>query len=105
MNVGRTDVNIVASGQMELLRFANGCVVQQSIYAAAALGIADLLSDGPLTIAELARRVDVNEEALYRILRLLAVHGIFEQTAPRTFGNSELSHYLRADVPGSLRAA
>jgi len=105
MNVEGRDVNIVASGQMELLRFANGCVVQQSIYAAAALGIADLLSDGPLTIAELATRVDVNEEALYRILRLLAGHGIFEQTAPRTFGNSELSHYLRADVPGSLRAA
>jgi hypothetical protein len=95
----------VAAGQMELLRFANGVVVQQSIHAAAALGIADLLKDGPLTTAELAKRVEVNEAALYRVLRLLAGHGIFEETAPRTFGNSELSHYLRADVPGSLRAA
>ena len=95
----------VAAGQMELLRFANGVVVQQSIHAAAALGIADLLKGGPLTTAELAKRVEVNEAALYRILRLLAGHGIFEETAPRTFANSELSHYLRADVPGSLRAA
>lgn len=95
----------VAAGQMELLRFANALVVQQSIYVAAALGIADLLKDGPLTAAELAQRVEVNEAALYRVLCLLAGSGIFQETAPRTFGNSELSHYLRADVPGSLRAA
>lgn len=95
----------VGAGQMELLRFANGVVVQQSIYAAAALGIADLVKDGPLTTAELARRVEVNEEALHRVLRLLAGYGIFQETAPRTFGNSELSYYLRADVPVSLRAA
>jgi hypothetical protein len=89
---------------MQLLQFANGVVVQQSIHVAAVLGVADLLKDGPLTVAELAKRVEVDEGALYRILRLLAGHGIFEETAPRTFGNSELSHYLRADVPGSLRA-
>ena len=95
----------VAAGQMELLRFANGAVVQQCIYAAAALAIADLLKDGPLSTAELAQRVEVNEAALYRVLRLLAGAGIFQETAPRTFGNNELSHYLRADVPGSVRAA
>jgi DNA-binding Lrp family transcriptional regulator len=93
-----------ATGPMHLLQFANGVVVQQGIHAAAVLGVADLLKDGPLTAAELAKRVEVDEEALYRILRLLAGHGIFEEIAPRTFGNSELSHYLRADVPGSLRA-
>lgn len=93
-----------ATAPMQLLQFANGVVVQQGVHAAAVLGVADLLKDGPLTAVELAKRVEVNEEALYRILRLLAGHGIFEETAPRTFGNSELSHYLRADVPGSLRA-
>jgi len=59
----------------------------------------------PLTTGELAKRAEVDEGALHRVLRLLAGHGIFEETAPQTFGNSELSHYLRADVPGSLRAA
>src|SRR5205085_8881596 len=88
-----------ATGPMQLLQFANGVVVQQGIHAAAVLGVADLLKDGPLTAAELAKRVDVDEGALYRVLRLLAGHGIFVETAPRTFANSELSHYLRADVP------
>jgi hypothetical protein len=94
-----------ATTLMQLLQFANGLVVQQCIHAAAVLGVADLLKDGPLTAAELAKRVEVDEGALYRVLRLLAGHGIFEETAPRTFDNSELSYYLRADVPGSLRAA
>jgi len=93
------------TGPMQLLQFANGIVVQQCIHAAAVLCIADLLKDGQLTAAELANRVEVDEGALYRILRLLSGHGIFEETAPRTFGNNALSHYLRADVGGSLRAA
>jgi len=94
-----------ADGPMQLLQFANGMVVQQCIHAAAVLGMADLLKDGPLTAGELAKRAEVDEGALYRVLRLLAGHGIFEETAPRTFDNNELSHYLRAEVPGSLRAA
>jgi hypothetical protein len=94
----------MANGPMQLLQFANAVVVQQGIYAAAVLGVADLLKDAPLTVAELAQRAEVDEGALYRVLRLLAGHGIFEETAPRTFGNSELSHYLRTSVPGSLRA-
>jgi len=94
-----------ASAPVQLLQFANGLVVQQCIYVAAVLGVADLLKDGPLTAGELAKRVEVDDEALYRVLRLLAGHGIFQQQTHGTFGNSELSHYLRADVPGSLRAA
>jgi hypothetical protein len=89
---------------MQLLQFANGIIVQQCIYAAAVLGLADLLKEGPLSTAEIAKMLPADEGALYRVLRLLAGHGIFEETASRTFGNSNLSHYLRVDVPGSMRA-
>ena len=53
---------------------------------------------------ELAGELQVNEEALYRTLRALASQGIFEETAPRTFGNSQLSGSLRTNEPGSVRA-
>lgn len=104
MNIREKMETQTETSPMQLLQFANGIVVQQGIHAAAVLGLADLLQDGPLTTAELAQRVEVDEEALYRVLRLLAGHGIFEETAPRTFGNSGLTHYLRSNVPGSLRA-
>jgi hypothetical protein len=34
---------------------------------------------------------------------MLASHEIFEETNSRTFRNTELSHFLRSDAPGSLR--
>jgi hypothetical protein len=83
---------------------SDGLIIQQVLYAAAKLGVADLMQDGPRSVAELARRLEVNEPALYRILRALAAHGVFEETAPRTFANTELSRFLCTGVPGSIRS-
>jgi O-methyltransferase domain len=80
-----------------------GLIIHQSLCAAAGLGIADLLRDGPRDIAEIATTVRANEQALYRLLRFLTGHGAFCETAPRQFANSELSQWLRSDMPGSLR--
>jgi len=74
------------------------------MYVAATLGVADLLRDGPRTTVDLGRQLDVNEAALYRTLRALAGEGIFEETAPRTFANNQLSRFLATDVPGSIRS-
>ena len=87
-----------------LLRMLDSVVVHQALYAAASLGIADLLLDQPRTTADLAHEIKVNEEALYRILRALAGEDIFEETAPRTFANNELSRFLATGVPGSVRS-
>src|SRR5690242_11057235 len=51
--------------------------IQQAIYAAAALGVADTLADGPLEIEEIARRTGAHADALRRLLRALAGSGIF----------------------------
>ena len=56
----------------ELRRLANGYQVSQVVHAAAVLGIADLLADGPRTSAELAEASVVDPDALYRLLRALA---------------------------------
>jgi len=87
-----------------LLNARNAVVLHQSLYAVARLGIADCLQNGPRPAADLARELKVNEDALYRILRLLASQGIFEENSNRSFRNTDISNFLRSDFPGSLRA-
>jgi O-methyltransferase domain/Dimerisation domain len=93
-----------ASTPQQLLQLTEGLIVHQTLYAAAKLGIADLLKDGALSTAELAKTLRVGDDALYRTLRFLTGQGVFLETAPRTFANSALSTWLRADVPGSVRS-
>lgn len=89
---------------MRLLSMTHGVIIQQALYCAAKLGVADLLKDGRQTSSELARDLKVNEPALCRILRLLASQSVFEETSPRTFANTDLSQFLRSGVPGSVRS-
>jgi hypothetical protein len=89
---------------MTLLRMTGGLIVHHCLYVAATLGIADLLKDRAATAADLAGTLHVDEDALYRVLRLLSGQGVFEEIACRTFSNSPLSEWLRTDVVGSLRS-
>jgi hypothetical protein len=88
----------------DLLRAAiEGLTLNQTLYAAASLGVADLLRDGPRTASDLARQLEVDAEALCRVLRFLASQRIFEETTSGTFANNSSSHFLRTGVPGSIR--
>ena len=89
---------------LDLLRFTDGLVVHQALFAAANLGVADLLKEGARSAADLAASLHVNADALYRTMRFLAGQGVFYETAARTFVNSPLSEWLRADVAGSIRS-
>lgn len=86
-----------------LLRMTGGLILHQCLHAAAVLSIADLLKGRAASAAELAGGLQVHEEALYRVLRVLSGQGVFEEIACRTFANSPLSECLRTDVSGSLR--
>lgn len=88
----------------QLLHVRDGLIIHQALYAAAKLGVADILHEGPRTTAELAKQLEINESALHRILRALASRGIFEESSPRTFANTTQSGYLRTGVPGSVRS-
>jgi hypothetical protein len=89
--------------QMVLLQMVTGYWVAQSIYAAAKLGIADLLTTGARSFEELASTTAANPQALFRLLRALASVGIFAETEPGWFTLTPLAEFLRSDVPGSLR--
>lgn len=79
-----------------------GFVVSQAVYVAAVLGIADLLAEGPRSATALAVTVGANPDGLYRLLRLLAGHGVFTELPDGRFANSAQSERLR-EGPGSLR--
>lgn len=79
-----------------------GFMISQAVYVAAKLDIADLVGDAPRTATELAGAAGANEDGLYRVLRMLAGHGIFVEHADGSFENSELSELLRKG-PGSFR--
>lgn len=74
-----------------------------SILAAAKFGIADLLENGPLSIAELAEATGTHPRSLYRMLRALASRGIFSEDADGRFSLTALADPLRSDAPDSIR--
>jgi len=77
----------------------------QAITAAAQLGIADALADGPLPLDELARRLDVDADALGRLLRALIGRGIFRRRRDGRYALNSLAASLRSDAPISLKGA
>ncbi len=69
-----------------LLRMTNAYQVSQAIHAAATLGIADLLKDGPRSAEELAEAAGAHAPSLYRLLRALAGVGVFSENTEGRFG-------------------
>jgi hypothetical protein len=77
--------------------------IQQAIYAAAVLGVADVLADGPMEVEEIARRTGAHAGALRRLLRALAGHGIFAEDDRARFVLTPMASLLRMGTPMSLR--
>lgn len=89
--------------QAVMMQMVNGQLVSRCVCLTAELGIADLLKDGPQEIAALAASTGADEDALYRVLRMLAGLGIFTELPDRRFEQSPLSEALCGDSPGSVR--
>jgi len=87
-----------------LLQMMTGYWISQAIYAAAKLGIADLVKEGPKPCQELAQATGVPSQTLYRLLRALASVGIFSEGEDGRFGLTRLAEYLQTGVLGSMRA-
>ncbi|MGH3086870.1 MAG: methyltransferase, partial [Rubrobacteraceae bacterium] len=76
--------------------------LSRCLHIVADLGVADAMDDSPKTAAELAESVGASPDALSRMLRLLASHGVFEMRGDG-FGHSDASKMLRGDHPMSMR--
>jgi hypothetical protein len=69
----------------------------------AKLSIADELANGPKTAEELARKCNVNTDALYRVMRAATAVGVFRELDGRRFEQTPMSDLLRTDNPQTLR--
>jgi hypothetical protein len=84
------------------LQVGTGFILSGALSVALELRIPDKLAGGPKTAEALAAEADVLADPLYRMLRALAMVGIFTEQAPRTFALTPAAELLRSDVPGSL---
>ena len=74
-----------------------GALVTRALGLVADLRVAQALSTGPQSSAELARERGVDADVLHRVLRALASDGIFEETEPGVFRNTAASEVLLRD--------
>ena len=86
-----------------IMQLAGGHMFAAALHTVARLDIAELLAEGPKPVAELAKMTGSNEDALYRVMRLLVGVGVFEPVAPRTFALAENAESLRSKSPHSVR--
>ncbi|RSM81659.1 hydroxyneurosporene methyltransferase [Kibdelosporangium aridum] len=91
------------SAAYELLDLIQGSVVTQALSVAAKLGIADVLGDGPLPADEIAKRVDADPEATYRLLRTLSGYSVFRLQSDGRFALTPMADSLRDNAPDSMR--
>jgi hypothetical protein len=75
------------------------------VYAAARLGLADRLADGPKSAAELAGPTETHAPTLHRFMRTLAALGLLTGTDSGRFALTPLGAALRTGAPGSARAS
>src|SRR3981189_2717979 len=88
---------------MRLVEISAGYWLPRALHVVAYPAIADALDYEPLSAADLAKKVGVEADALDRVLRLLASHGVFDRRSGKYVHNA-LSRALRSDHPQSMRA-
>ena len=101
MTIQETDIanHEAVIGVRELALASAGA---EALRAAVRIGLAEALGDEPATTSELADKLGVNPEALGRLLRALAQHGVFEPT-PQGHVHTPTSRLLAGDDPNSLK--
>jgi hypothetical protein len=88
---------------MRLREIVFGAAAAAAVRAAASLGLADALGEGPTTAEDLARATGTEARPLRRLLRALVSHGLFAETEDGRFVHTDMSRLLRDDAAGSLR--
>jgi SAM-dependent methyltransferase len=88
---------------LRIRRIMYGPWIAQAVHVAARLGIADVVADGATDTEELAKRLDVKPEPLYRLMRALSGEGIFREEASRTFVMTPAAECLRTDGEDSVK--
>jgi O-methyltransferase domain len=94
-----------AEAATKLLELISIRRISESIYVAAALGIADLLAEGPKRAEELAEATGTQAASLRRVMRVLARFEVFSEDEGGRFALAPVGEFLKAGLEGTLRPA
>ena len=89
---------------VQVIQMATAIWRSRAVYAAARLGLADMLAAGPQTAAELAPLTGTHAPSLHRLLRTLASLGLFTEGEGQRFALTPLGATLQTGAPGAARA-
>jgi len=89
--------------QQQLGRLLAGKQITYSLSGVARLGVADHMSATPRPVEEIAAAVGAHAPSLYRVMRMLASLGVFEESPGKQFALTPMGEFLKSDVPGSMR--
>lgn len=87
----------------QIQQLASAHYVARCLHVVAKSGIADLIGERPAPASALAAGASIDADALERILRVLAMHGLFRRDAAG-WSHTPASELLRGDHPFSMRA-
>ena len=88
----------------QLIEMAISIWRARALYAAAALGLCDLLAEGPRSTEDLANKTGTHPPSLYRLLRALAACGLLCEMQPKLFATTPLGAALQSDAVGAARS-
>ncbi len=87
-----------------LADLAKAHIAARCLHVVANTGVADAIGDSGATSKQAAAEVGLNADALDRVLRLLAAHGVFAHAAGGRYVHTPASRLLCSDHPQSLRS-
>ena len=89
----------------QLVQMITGYAVNQALYTAAKLDIAELIATNDnLSVEELAAKAGADPHALFRLLRALASVGVFKENDQGQFIMTPMAECLRYTHPHSVKA-
>lgn len=88
-----------------IVNLAIGYIPAGALACACKLHVADMLANGPRTTADLAKEAKVHTQSLHRVLRMLAMYGIFKEDEQGRFHHTPASELLKTSLPHTLHHA
>ena len=110
MQSDRQAASHVSPPHVQLIQMAISAWVARTLHAAAKMGLADQLTSGPKSAAELAGPLRAHAPSLHRLMRTLASLGILAEQKEQRYALTDLGEFfmtptrLATPLPPSDRA-
>ncbi len=88
---------------LAMMQLLFGKQITYSLSGVARLGVADHMDALPRPVEEIAAKAGAHAPSLYRVMRLLASFGVFNEGPSRQFALTPIGELLKTDAPGSIR--